>query len=305
MPRFAFLAALMSAFAGGAFAQKGADTTAVPLKSAADGLPLMATYLPASAGVEGPINEAPVLILLHGANGDRLVWEKKPTTIDKKPLARVLNDEGFAVLTLDLRGHGESPLPGGRGVRNNDYEAMLGDIEAAKRFLMEEHEAERLNINKLGIVAADDSAALAMAYAKLDWEKPDYDDAPVPSQRTPRGRDVRALVLLSPSDTAGRVRLLTGLTLVREPSLQIATLVLYGKDDPRDDGLSDKIGRQLRADDDPKDRYMVFPYPTRARGTDLIGDPNVQGERAVVGFLSDFLKTVESPWVTRKSRLVR
>ena len=265
-----------------------------------------ASYYPARAGAGGgPISDAAVVIMLHGANGDRLVWEKKPTVIDKKPMAKVLSDDGFAVLTLDLRGHGESPLPGGREVRNNDYQAMLGDIEAAKRFLMQEHEAEKLNINKLGVVAADDAAALAVVYAQLDWEKPDYDDAPVASQRTPRGRDVRALVLLSPSANAGRVRLLNGLQLVKTPEAEISTLVLFGEQDPRDEGLSEKIERQIRADKDKNDRYDVRGFPVRDRGTDLLGNANVRAELYVAGFLGEFLQKIDSPWVTRKSRLVR
>ena len=174
-----------------AVAQETVARTVV-VNSEADGLPIAATYWPADPGkVASGTENAAVVILLHGANGDRLVWEKKPTIFEKKPFAEVLHNEGFAVVTVDLRGHGESPLPDGRPVRAADYQPMLGDLEAVKKFLMDEHTAKRLNINKLGIVAADDSVPVAMEYTQYDWKKPDYDDAPTASQRTPRGRDVR------------------------------------------------------------------------------------------------------------------
>ena len=281
----------------------------VKLESAADGLPIAATYYPAKAE-QADQKMAPVVLLLQGDNENRLVWEKKPTVFSEsqqktKALADVLHDEGYAVMTIDLRGQGESPLPGGRAVRNADYPAMLGDIEAAKRFLMEEHQAERLNINKLGIVAADSAVPLAVNYAKLDWEKPDYDDAPTAADRTPRGRDVRALVLMSPANSAGRVRTLSGISFTRDPRLKIATLLLYGKDDPQDDGLSMRIAGQLRTDDDPLDEYAVVAYPTRFRGTGLIGDGQLNAERHAVNFLNQFLKGLPSEWVDRRSRLVR
>ena len=290
--------------AGPAHAQKS-EPRVVSLKSAADQLPLSGTYYAADPSkITGGAKAAAVVIMLHGSKFDRLVWEKKPTVLGK-PLAEVLNDEGFAVFTLDLRGHGESPLPGGRALRNNDYAAMLGDVEAAKRFLMEEHEAGRLNINKLGIIAADESVPVALNYAAADWQKPDYDDSPTPAGRTPRGRDVRALVLFSPDSSAGQLRSLTGVRFTRNPDLKIATLVAYSEEDPQDDGLSERIGKQLRADDSPDDEYFVMKYPGRFRGTDLVGDKNLRAEVHAVNFLKKFLGELDSEWVTRKSRLVR
>jgi hypothetical protein len=115
-------------------------------------------------------------------------------------------------VTVDLRKHGESKTADEQDstLRPNDYAAMRGDLQAVKNFLLAEHQEKKLNISKLGIIAADDMCPVAATFTQDDWLIPPYDDAPVtdPAARTPRGQDVRALVLLSPSQTAGSMNIL-------------------------------------------------------------------------------------------------
>src|SRR5690606_1715727 len=104
---------------------------------------------------------------------------------------------GLAVVTVDMRKHGESKTsPAGRTetvMRHEDYQHMWqGDLEAVKQFLMEEHKQRKLNVNKLAIIAAGEMAPIAARFTVFDWSKPPYDDAPIPRERTPRGQDVRA-----------------------------------------------------------------------------------------------------------------
>ena len=277
------------------------------LDSEADRLPVAATYWPADPGkVEGGLENAAVVVLLPGGNGDRLVWEKKPTIFDRKPLAVVLRESGFAVVTVDVRGHGQTPLPDGRSIRPNDYQDMLGDLEAVKKFLLEEHAAKRLNVNKLAIVASDEMTPVALAFANYDWEKPDYDDAPTAAGRTPRGRDVRALVLLSPESAAGRLKTYQAAKLLRNPRANIATFIGVGAEDPQDKGVSERLARQLRVDkEDPESGFFLQTYPVRFRGTDLIGQPNLRTDLHVLNFLKKFVQELDSPWRDRTSRLLR
>ena len=83
--------------------------------SAADGLILQATFY------SGPTGSAPVAVLLHQEGGSRSDWE---------PLAQQLQAAGYAVLTLDLRGHGDTG-----GVVN--WALVRDDVAAALALLFD------------------------------------------------------------------------------------------------------------------------------------------------------------------------
>jgi pimeloyl-ACP methyl ester carboxylesterase len=164
-----------------------------------DGVYIYGTYYPSDLG-----REAPVVICLHQRFRDRR---------DFIQLARFLQMNGFAVLTLDLRGHGESKsvnadvyrfhwkkgvqrirehaaeaqLLNAKRFARGDYERMVRDVEAGKRFLIGENNEGRLNLGKLAVVGASIGATAAIRHAAYDWQFP-----------KPKGQDVNALVLLSP-----------------------------------------------------------------------------------------------------------
>lgn len=83
--------------------------------SAPDGLILQATFY------GGPVGAAPVVVLLHQAGGSRADWE---------PVAQQLQGAGYAVLTLDLRGHGDT----GGGV---NWALARDDVAAALALLLD------------------------------------------------------------------------------------------------------------------------------------------------------------------------
>ena len=171
--------------------------------TAADRWPIHISYYNAPAGRRS--REWPVVVLITAANGSgdsltRRVWDD---------LARHLVTNRFAVVSVDLRKHGDSLLEDGKSrkrnrVRNADYQDMvLLDMEAVKKFLLERHEAQELNIRKTGLVASGASGLVAAAFALNDWNRPPWPDAPTPAERTPRGQDVRAIVMISPRMTPG------------------------------------------------------------------------------------------------------
>ena len=187
---------------------------------------------------ENVTKNAPVVVLLHGDKENRLIWE------GEKGLASALQREGFAVITVDLRKHGQStnvarsagdsPAGGknteGTNVQSDDYSNMVEhDLPAVKKFIYEQNQLKHLNMNKMGIVAAETSAAVAVCFAGDDWSKAPYDDAPTDEGKTPRGQDVRALVLLSPPQKTRGLPFSEALTAVRNPDWNVAFLTLYGK----------------------------------------------------------------------------
>jgi hypothetical protein len=69
-----------------------------------DGKTVHATYFKSPGD-----RESPVVVLLHMKDGNRFVWQGG----EEDSFARKLQKEEFAVITVDLRYHGESKVGGG------------------------------------------------------------------------------------------------------------------------------------------------------------------------------------------------
>ena len=282
----------------------------------ADDWQIYITYYPAAGSDKENVGKkTPVVVLLHGDKNNRLIWE------GEKGLAPRLNKEGFAVITVDLRKHGQStnvarttgdsPAGGtnieGTNMHAEDYGNMVDyDLPAVKKFIYEQHQAKRLNMNKMGIIAAESSAAVAVCFAADDWLKDPYDDAPAVEMKTPRGQDVRALVLLSPPQKTRGLPFNDALSAARNPDWGIAFLTLYGnlnKSDASAIATHRKLFASTKAN---KDRIFLIGYKVNLRGTDLVGKREVDAEATIVEFLKLHLKDLkDSEWRDRQSRLLK
>ena len=144
-------------------------------------------------------SRAPAVLLIHDAGGDRGQLTRIATSLQKR---------GFAALTIDLRGHGESKSEAydweqlDEGGRMRAWAFTLRDLEAATRFLRGRDEIHTSNLSVIGVRAG---AALAMRYTVGD-------------------ENVRAVVLVDPEgkrlgfNMAQDVKELAGLpTLVVAP----------------------------------------------------------------------------------------
>ncbi|MBN2082751.1 alpha/beta fold hydrolase [bacterium] len=106
-------------------------------------------------------DKAPGVILVHMRGKDKSTWGTLP---DK------LVDEGYAVIAIDLRGHGETLNPQGQKVLLNslteaDYQAMLNDIAAAHAALAAE---QNVDGERVAIIGASIGANLGIMYAAGD-----------------------------------------------------------------------------------------------------------------------------------------
>jgi dienelactone hydrolase len=122
-------------------------------------------------GVKGN-NTAPGIILLHQRGKDKSSWGALPGK---------LVAEGFAVIAIDLRGHGQTTDPSGQvtplvSLRDADYQAMLNDVAAAHAYLCQQ---QGVDGDRVGIIGASIGANLALLYGAQD-------------------RRVRTIVALSP-----------------------------------------------------------------------------------------------------------
>lgn len=152
-----------------------------------DGQPLAASYYPAKTTFR-----APVAMLLHetGRGRSGSDFEEPIEELKGRSFARFLQDEGYAVLVLDLRGHGQNAR---KDLNAGDWRLMLGDLQSAYTFLIDRHNRGELNLARLGIVAVGDSANLALGWAASPG-------GGVSSEG--RLSDIGALVLVSPSSEA-------------------------------------------------------------------------------------------------------
>lgn len=279
-----------------------------------DGGTIHFTYYPSVDG-----KESPVVVLLHMKDGNRFVWQAKDGFAER------LQKAGYAVITVDLRYHGQSkngagaggnanqPADGGKkgaagkkgggaDLRPADYAGMVEyDLEAIKKFIYEENQAERLNMNKLGIVGPEMGASVAALFAANDWAKAPYEDGQ-PGFQTPRGQDVRALVLISPQTTFHGMVISKPITALRDPRMGVAFLVCVGKNDPQDRGQAKKVFDQASALPGSDKRMYRYEYPGKLKGTDLIGK-RLQIEEHMLAFFEEHLKKLDSPWRDRQSKL--
>lgn len=280
-------------------------TSQVESVMTADSFPIKFTYYPAIAEKnDNDLSTAPVVILLHGEKESRLNWDKGSAPAGKPPFPAVLQDLGFAVISVDLRKHGQSVLAGKEEpVTNEDYFKMGSDLQAVKDFVQKQHQAKQLNMAKLAIVATGFSAPVATAFSEIDWKMIPHDDSPVLALKTPRGQDVKALVLLSPDHSAGRLSTTRSLTFLNRQN--IAFLFMVGKQDALDKGAAKNCFKACGGDKKGDGRVQLIEPNLKERGIDLLGKAPAEVEVPILKFLDERLKKLTIPWVDRRSRLDR
>jgi alpha-beta hydrolase superfamily lysophospholipase len=175
-----------------------------------DGVEIQGDWYPSAKA-----NKAPTALLVHKLGGDRK---------QLSPLAEKLVDEGFSVLTFDLRGHGASTSVKAntfwgvqanvRGIRqpaNNKnsidvknfdrsyYGHMVNDLAAAKYFLEKKNNGRECNVNDLVLVGADDGGTLTALWLLTEWDRRRLCAGPMGIMKPgePEGKDIAAAVFLS------------------------------------------------------------------------------------------------------------
>ena len=277
-----------------------------------DGVQLRITYYPSNAGTE-----AVPVVLLHDFNETRAVFEPLASVLHAPP--RPSGDAAGAppamasraVVTVDLRGHGQSKTaydPGGVAVKLDasrfdfaDFQDMvLYDMEAVRSFLVERNDARQLNLNKLCLVGAGMGANVAVLAAAKDWATP-----PLPVRK--QGQDVQALVLLSPRWNFRGLALNDALKFppIRQ---QLSIYLAYGA---RDAKVADECENILEIferyhPEPPRDRVLelkdlyFFAPETRLQGSELLNSREFALTPKIVHFIEARLGRVDFPYVPRK-----
>ena len=159
-------------------------------------------------------------------------------------------------------------------------------------------------MRKLAVVAAGMSSPVAVVFAANDWAKKPHADAPTLAARTPRGQDVRALVLLSPQGS------LPGMTINRSMKFlkgKAAFLVCVGDRKSRVPlSEANRVYNYLKPISKAPEKRInwINTFPVQLQGTDLLGK-RIGVEDVVVAFLKKYVGNLKDPWKDRRSRVNR
>lgn len=277
--------------------------------STKDGVQLKLTYYPSNAG-----RDAVPVVMLHDFSETRAVFD---------PLARLLQNPqapenpaaprvaSRAVVTVDLRGHGQSMTAIARDgsvveldatrFQLGDYQAMVvQDMEAVRSFLVEQNDAGLLNLNKLCVVGSGMGANVAVLWAARDWAMP-------PLAVRKQGQDVKALALFSPRWNFRGLMLRDAMQF---PPVQreLSVLLAFGRADRKlakeCDNIRDIFARQHP--EPPADQvqqlkdFFVFDPDTPLQGTKLLNSREFGMDQKVATFVELRLGRREFPWLQRK-----
>jgi pimeloyl-ACP methyl ester carboxylesterase len=273
-----------------------------------DGVQLKITYYPSREG-----QDAVPVVMLHDFGETRAVFNPLATALQKPsdPEGPGQRTASRAVITVDLRGHGESKTAvgtNGSTVELNatrfqvtDYQAMVvQDMEAVRSFLVEQNDAGNLNLNKLCVVGSGMGANVALLWAARDWATP-------PLAVRKQGQDVKALVLLSPRWNY-RGLILRDAMKFPPVQQQLSVFLAYGSADrklARDGENLRKIFERYHPEPPPdqvqqRKDYFVYDPDTMLQGTKLLNSREFDMGPKIAAFIEARLGSSTFPWIQRK-----
>ena len=270
-----------------------------------DGVTLKATYFPGKNGKDS----VPVL-LLHMFEGSRGDW---------KGLAEMLHTKGHAVIALDLRGHGASTTV--RSPANPSLTKVLtpkdvdnkqqvermyeDDMETVKRWLLTEHNAGKMNIEKLCLIGAEMGSVVAVNWAMMDWKWP------VLAGGGKQGQDVQALILLSPETNYKGVQTTIACTTLAQLT-PVSVQIVVGSNDSKSLNNANQVYRlfsryrptTFKTEEEARQNQNLFlsKHPTTLQGTKMLGK-NLGVEPRCIAFIELRLSDKNIPWRERTSLL--
>lgn len=246
-----------------------------------------------------PNKEVVPVILLHGWTGPRGAGSAR----DFDDLAFELQSAGYAVIVPDLRGHGRSTVRKTRvgkqrvtrrQLNSSGIAAMVSqDVEAVKRFLIDEHNEGRLNVELLTVVGSEMGAVVAANWAAQDWSWPTI-------RHIKQGQDARALVLISPPPAFRSLSLTKAMSFA--PLTRLPTMIAYGSKDAQAVRDIKRIQKQLAPHYRNVNAIQLSEVATSLRGTELL-KPRLETIKSIRTFIDQNVTANRDrrPWRSRST----
>jgi hypothetical protein len=252
--------------------------------------------------------DAPCVLMLHqlGGNCKEKGWEA---------LALKLQAKGFAVLTFDFRGHGESKKfdrdfwsirENQQGIRRAsksrvpsklDFKSfnrgylpyLVNDVAAAKAFLDMKNDQGECNSQNLVLIGAKEGAVIGALWMKEERHRFRFDPVRATVDKTPEVKDVFATVWLSFTTKFGGSRVNTVKLFKRTRREKvIPTVFVFGDKDVGGKKLAKYIAYKLiRPSKEEKDKTVGLK--TIKGGDTLKGRQLLQKSLGTDDFIADWL----------------
>jgi pimeloyl-ACP methyl ester carboxylesterase len=307
-----WLALLSLAFVGPAAAQNTAANDSIPLVTK-DGVQLKISYFPGTARKGEQAKQTTPVVMLHDYRDTRAVFAPLIKKL-QAPVAKGVEPTSFAIVTVDLRAHGESvkqSLPNGAQIdldatrlsKDNLIAMASMDMEAVRSFLLDKNDAGELNLSKLCVVGSGMGANVAANWALVDWSAP-------PLAVGTQGQDVKALALISPRWNYSGLSM-QGPMKFRPLKEKVAWLLIFGEKDREVLADFNRINNQLKSlhpaseskRGGPPTGLEVLKISTKLQGDSLLAQPNSTVENKIAEFLIQNVAKTRPPWFNRRNRL--
>jgi pimeloyl-ACP methyl ester carboxylesterase len=292
-------------------AQRGSASQATRLQSR-DGVELSVNFYPSRASQDPALGkQVTPVVLLHDEKDTQGIFSSLVSRLQQA--GQRPNDPSFAVVTVDLRGHGASTrqtAPNGQvreldaaKLSRNDVLAMSAyDMEAVRKMLVDKNDAGELNLNKLCLVGVGLGATVAVNWAAQDWSAP-------PLLVGKQGQDVKALVLVSPRWKYRGIMLQQAMKQA-DMKRGAAWMIIYGSEASSQAADARRIMKQLeRFHPEPESNSTVprglveMPLQSSLEGSGLLGQMSQNIDESIVNFLITNVASQDLPWSKRRNRL--
>lgn len=279
-----------------------------------DGVQLRATYFPAAARKDSPqAKQVTPVVLLHDFKSSRSVLTQLALKL-QAPAEAGADHPLFAVVTVDLRAHGDSTkllspdgtqadLDASKLAKEGLLSMASLDMEAVRNFLVEKNDAGELNLNKLCLIGSGMGGSVAANWALQDWTAP-------PLAVGKQGQDVKAIVLISPRWSY--MGLSMQVPMKFGPLKQnVAWLLMCGGQDAKVKTDLERIEKLLEKSHPTTDRggtthrvgLQVVELPSSLQGDKLFNKYSQSIDDQAMAFLSENIAAKQQPWTNRRNRL--
>jgi hypothetical protein len=319
---WAGLSALVGLFGILAFeAQGGGDRGEKVRFTTVDGVEIQGTFFTGK-------RNAPTIMMLHALGED----SRKKSWVS---LAESLNKEGYAVLTFDFRGHGQSTAidsslfwkiannvaavkgaPKKESIEYKDmskayFPVLVNDIAAAKAFLDHRNDTGACNTSSFVVLGADTGATLGGIWLNAEWHRFRFEPltftTPATIAKISEGKDTIAAIWLSATSKLGS-RTIQLSKLLEVPGKENATpmVFMYSDQDTSGKNIGQGVVKAWKGTkkDDKKFAY-TGAVPIEGGGK-LIGagllQKSLPTEKAIVDYIKDVAEAKGQEWGERDFR---